>query len=210
MADEVVTYGELVQKGNQLAGLLKYQGIGPGDVFATVMENRPEVIISLYAALATGAVLMPLDPKSNWEKLVYLLRHGQAKGVFFSSAVSENMDKVLSVLPGIKVLGISYLQNHGRVRKNDLQVILEEFKGAEIPPERKWADNYAMILYTSGTTGIPKGVKIRASRLYDYAAIAADILSICRKIAFIRGCRSPMAMPIQSPSSPLCFLVFRR
>ena len=187
LADEVVTYGELVQKGNQLAGLLKYQGIGPGDVFATVMENRPEVIISLYAALATGAVLMPLDPKSNWEKLVYLLRHGQAKGVLFSSAVSENMDKVLSVLPGIKVLGITYLQNHRRVRKNDLQVILEAFKGAEIPPERKWADNYAMILYTSGTTGIPKGVKIRASRLYDYAAIAADIFKYLPKDRLYTG-----------------------
>lgn len=175
LTDEVLNYGELVQKGNRLAGLLRSEGIGRGGVFATVMENRPEVIISLYAALATGAVLLPLDPKSSWEKLVYLLRHGQAKGVLFSSDVCENMDKALSVLSGIKVLGIVYLQNHGRVRKNDLELILEGFGGVELPPEKKWAGNHAMILYTSGTTGIPKGVKIRASRLYHYSIMAADI-----------------------------------
>ena len=168
LPDKILTYGELVEKGNVLSGILQSAGIKPGDTFAVVMGNQPEVIVSLYAALATGAVLLPLDPRFGWEKLVYLLRQCRVKGILFSPDLAGTMEKVFAVLPEIKVLGCG----------DKAGGFAGMFKNAERPsftPGKQQTGDYAMILYTSGTTGIPKGVKIRTESLYNYLFMAKHV-----------------------------------
>ena len=164
--DEILTYGKLVMQGNYLAGFLKSAGIGPGDTFAVVMGNQPEVIVALYAALATGAVLLPLDPRSDWEKLVYLLRQCRAKGIVFSVDSAEAIEKVLSVLPEIRILGI---------KNADGAELFCDGETSSFVPGKREVGRHAMILHTSGTTGIPKGIRVRKRSLYRYLFMAEHL-----------------------------------
>ncbi|MFH2066115.1 MAG: AMP-binding protein [Pseudomonadota bacterium] len=176
--DHVMAYQELVSKGNRLAAVLKSSGIGPGDTFAVMMNNQPEIVLALYAALATGSLLVPLDPGCGWEKLVYFLRNSDAKGVIFSPDKSGNPQKALSVQPNIKILGIKKqddLDTDLSGMGPDLSDILNDSTGKRVEPSRKPSAKHAMILYTSGTSGIPKGIRIRTADLYNFLFLAANV-----------------------------------
>jgi crotonobetaine/carnitine-CoA ligase len=174
--DEILTYGDLARKGNRLAGALRSAGIVPGDTVAVVMGNRPETIISLYAGLATGAVMLPLDPGFGWEKLAYLLRRCHARGIIFSEEGTDTPGDILPALADIKILGVKRRKGPSMSpRYTDLDDIFENGRGKEVVPEKKAAHDLAMILHTSGTTGIPKGVGIKTRSLHHYVVMAREI-----------------------------------
>ena len=176
--DVRLTYGELIRQGERLAGTLDSAGIGCGDTFAVMMQNRPEIIVALYAALVTGAVMVPIDPRFGREKLAYLLRQSHAKGILFSPEISKNMDDIFSVLPDLKVVWITNPNKDREVIPLQKAALAEKCRGPgkqRISPTKSHAGDHAMILFTSGTTGIPKGVMIRTDHMYRYLFLADHV-----------------------------------
>jgi len=174
--NEVFTYSDLVVKGNKLARTMKKVGIGRGDSFAIVMRNHPEVVLSMYAASALGAVLVPIDPRSKGEKLAYQIRDSGCKGVIFASEFMESMDEALSGLPEVTVIGCMYNPEFGispSTRYPDLKEALEGPEGPAFDPGPHAATDRFMIVYTSGTTGNPKGITIRCQRM-QFATFMAE------------------------------------
>jgi len=175
---EVLTYGDLALRGRNLARFLEKQGIGRCDTFSIFMRNHPEVVVSMYAATALGAVMVPIDPRSKGEKLVYQIRNSNSKGIIFAAEFMETIEAVLQELPGVKSLGAVYRDDFGIPVSAEHPNMNEIVTGPEVPgfvPATHKVDDPYMIIYTSGTTGDPKGVTQRQNRLQGYVALAQSI-----------------------------------
>jgi crotonobetaine/carnitine-CoA ligase len=86
----VLTYAELVVKGTRLARYLQSLGMKHGGRFCIVMRNHPEIIISIFAASVLGAVLVPIDPRSEEDKLIFRIQDSGAKGIIFSAYPADS------------------------------------------------------------------------------------------------------------------------
>lgn len=175
--DEILTYADLVINGRKLARALQENGIGRGDTFALLMRNHPEVVLAFYAASVLGAIVVPIDPRSKGSKLSFQIKNSGSKGVIFAAEFMEPMGEALSVLPGVKTLGVVYRDDFNVPVSPDYPSLNEILKGPEAPPyevRENPADDYFMIIYTSGTTGDPKGIKTH-NRFQGSAALGQGI-----------------------------------
>jgi crotonobetaine/carnitine-CoA ligase len=173
--EEVLTYRDIFENSCRIAHALLKNGIGQGDTFAVFMRNHPEFVYSLLAASMTGAVMVPIDPRSKEEKLQYQLSNSGARGVIFTNELTPQVEPVLKSLPDLKVLGVVYKPgfeepaNHLYPSINE--ILAEPCSG---PVDRPKSDPGVPleIIYTSGTTGNPKGVRVTEDRLVTYKLLA--------------------------------------
>ena len=103
--NEVLTYADIVLKGNKLARAMEKMGIGRGDVFSVIMYNHPETVMAMYAASVLGAVMVPIDPRSKGEKLQYQIKDSGSKKVIFEAEFMDSVGEVLKNLPNVQVIG---------------------------------------------------------------------------------------------------------
>ncbi len=93
IADEAVTYGDLFLNGCKVAKALLDMGIRRGDRFSLVMRNHPEFLYTLLAASLTGAVVVPIDPRSKGSKLTYQIRDSGSKGIIFTNEFTPEVNR---------------------------------------------------------------------------------------------------------------------
>ena len=125
--DEPVTYRDIFLKGCKMAKALKQAGIGNGDRFSVIMKNHPEMIYAMVAASLTGAVIVPIDPRSKGNKLSYQIRDSNSKGIIFTNEYAGEVAKSLQELPDVKVIGVVYKPGFETPRRDqypDLGAIL--------------------------------------------------------------------------------------
>jgi crotonobetaine/carnitine-CoA ligase len=161
--DEVRTYADLSQNADRIAAALIAYGMQRGERFALMMRNHPEFVETMIAASITGCVMVPLDPRTRGDKLAFMLRNAGCRGIVCA-------DYCLGYVGAV------------RHRCPDLHWILslEAGEGAPVAPgPAPAADSLRAVLarpaepvdirlhsgadplqivYTSGTTGDPKGV----------------------------------------------------
>ena len=141
-------YGELDERSNRLAQALLARGVGAGTRVAYLDRSSPEVLELLFAASKVGAVLVPLNWRLATPELAAVLADAQAPVLIAGPAFREVAGEVLQRLspaPDLVVVGEGYerwLAAH------------EPFD----PGARGDADDVIVQMYTSGTTGVPKGV----------------------------------------------------
>lgn len=178
LADEVVTYKDLFLNGCRIAKALQASGIGKGDRFSLVMRNHPEFIYTMLAASMTGAVVVPIDPRSKGSKLTYQIQDSHSKGIIYTSEFSDEVDKSLAELKDVKVIGMSYKEGFRKPATNNHPSLNEILAGPEVglPDNLNRELNTPFeVIYTSGTTGDPKGVVIKAHRLPMFTMLAQFI-----------------------------------
>ncbi len=154
--DERLTYAELDARVARAANLLRSLGIGPGDKVATVLANSRESLELIWAVPAVGAALVPLSPLLMPSGLASLLRDSDAKCLVSERAMLPVLaairDDLAPLLPG-RVL----LIDGGEGDFGDYGALT----AAQTPaftPARCGPDDLFNIMYTSGTTGLPKGI----------------------------------------------------
>jgi amino acid adenylation domain-containing protein len=137
--DQSITYSELNRRANRLAHRLQALGVGP-DVLVGVLGNRSlELIIALLAVLKAGGGYVPLDPEYPAERLSYMINDTQCAAVISSQSVLDGLPQALSVAT--------------------LNFDAALHAGIDTDPESTaTASNIAYVMYTSGSTGMPKGV----------------------------------------------------
>jgi amino acid adenylation domain-containing protein len=155
------SYAELDRRAERLAGRLRRLGVGPEVPATFALERSAEMIVTLLAILKAGGAYAPLDPAHPRERLAWLIGH-------LGSPVLITSRPLLDRLPEIPAGTAVVLAE-------------EEIEEAPAPPRaRVEPDNLALILFTSGTTGMPKGVALphrgvlRMVRDVNYARLAAD------------------------------------
>ena len=174
---EEITYAEYWEKAQWIGCALKYFGVDTQDSVAIQSENRPEWFISDVAIQAIGAVSVGLYPTNPPSEVAYLIGHSESKILFAED--QEQVDKALEVieeLPDLKK--IIYFEPRGLTNYDSpLLMTWEEFLSIgkeEYEKDPNFVndkldlvedDDVAIMVYTSGTTGPPKGSMITHGNL---------------------------------------------
>ncbi|HUQ46646.1 MAG TPA: AMP-binding protein [Gemmatimonadaceae bacterium] len=156
--DERLSFAELESRVNRLANALSSLGLGKGDKLALVLSNCPELLYAYRAAALLGIVTVPLSPLLRGAGLVSLLRDSESAAVIASGSMAEALDEARAELPLIAdenyvLVGESA---HAGYRYYGALVAAS----SDSPPasvEIDGSDIYN-IVYSSGTTGSPKGI----------------------------------------------------
>ncbi len=158
-----LTYGELERRANRLARHLLDVGVGTGAPVGICLERSPEVVVALLATLKAGGAYLPLDPAYPSERLAFMLSDTRAPVVVTRRCLASS-------LPAHGAPTVLLDDDAARV----------DAQADSPPPSKVTSDDLAYILYTSGSTGLPKGVEVRhrsINRLVcgvDYATLGPD------------------------------------
>jgi 3-oxocholest-4-en-26-oate---CoA ligase len=164
--DQRRTYAEMDARANRLAHHLAAEGVGPGDHVGIYGVNSAEWIETLWAVFKLRAVWININYRYVEDELAYLFRNAHLKALVHDSAFSDRVDGVLGSLPGL---------SHRLVIGGDFEdAIVAQSPERDFAP-RSGDDRY--ILYTGGTTGMPKGVVWRHADVLFALGGGIDLLT---------------------------------
>lgn len=151
MGDQTLTYQQLAQKSNRLCATLKRNGVRPGDCVPVIAERTPEFIIAILAVLKSGAVYVPVDSKYPKKRINLIIEKSRSDIIVVTS------EKLVELFAG-NTQKIIYSATVTLNQETPTSI-------AEIP-----GDSPAYVIFTSGTTGIPKGVMVSHHSLLNLIA----------------------------------------
>ncbi len=154
--DERLTFGDVHKQSVAVAKSLLDLGVQPGDRLAIAMRNYPEYCPAVEAILSIGAVLVTLNSWWQEEELEYGLRDSGARFIFVDQDRWERVKPSRELLD----LGVAIARPVGDVPEGVLNMadMMQPTAGDVLPDQSIDTDSDAIIMYTSGTTGHPKGV----------------------------------------------------
>lgn len=159
-----MTYGELHEASDRMAGFLQRKGIGPESLVAVLMDRSPLLVVALLGILKSGAAYVPIDPNHPVERIAFILKDS---GTRLLLTVRSHMTRLTERAPdGVEFFCID----------DDWL----EAAANEAPPDACPASfrNLAYAIYTSGSTGQPKGVLIEHGSLAAFVKAALDLYEI--------------------------------
>lgn len=182
--DKETSYSELEGAVRKFASQLEKMGYQKGDHIALVVGNSPYYVIGMYGALRMGAVVIPINPLYTAREMNYMLKNGDVKAVITMDVLLEKFTEIADDLPGIQhyiscETGKAFEMNDPTITskmKSFSEIIAFGDPNFEAPEVA--GDDLAIILYTSGTTGQPKGAMLSHQNLYSNATDVADYLKI--------------------------------
>ena len=172
--DAVLTYAELLDSARRTATLFTSKGIEPGDRIGLQLPNVPAYPVAFYGALIAGATVVPMNPLLKGREVEYYVKDSGAKIVIALEGMADAATEAAAATDTealiVGALGFSDLPDE-----------------ASEPVERE-DDDTAVILYTSGTTGQPKGAELTHHNMSTNAATSAETLFDVTSDDMIMGC----------------------
>lgn len=156
------TFATLQRRAAGAANKVLEHGIEPGDRVVICARKTPEMVAALYGIWMAGAVAVPASAELRAAQLAHIVRHSEAKLVIGDRELLDALQVETDPLPA-------------------LLVPLEAFDAevsADVHSELRGGDERAAFLYTSGSTGLPKGIEISHANLVAGARIVSTYLSI--------------------------------
>lgn len=148
MKEQQLTYQELNERANRIAGFLIEKGVETGDFVAICMDKTVEMIVVILAVLKAGAAYVPMDPVYPRDRILYMVDDCRPKFMITSKKAEEKLEGA-----GISRIILDSCRNE----------ITEQ--SIQNPAVNVTGENVAYIIYTSGSTGIPKGVMVTHSNV---------------------------------------------
>lgn len=177
------SWGEVTHRAHLVAGALAGMGLQRGDRVATLAWNRITHLELYFGITAAGLVLHTVNPRLFPEQLVYIINHGGAKVLCVDPDLLPILDGIADQLVHVESIIVLCAETDIPGGTSDSLIAYEEWLAQATPLER-WPDfderSAAILCYTSGTTGNPKGVLYshRSTLLHAMSACTADNMAL--------------------------------
>lgn len=158
----------LKRMASRLGHGLRALGIGPGEKVVVIMPNSPEVIVTFQAVLRLGATVIPVLFLLGPNEIKYTLQDSEAATIITSSIFYDKVKQAADGVPSVKNIILA----EGTPEGVPSFAQLMENQPDELPIAETDAHDVAVMLYTSGTTGRPKGVMLTHLNLYSNAKLS--------------------------------------
>jgi long-chain acyl-CoA synthetase len=180
-----VSYAEFDVRTDALAAGLAELGVQPGDVVSVMLPNRLELIEAWWAILKAGAVFGPVNPALTAPEAAYVLGHSHAKAIVTDSRGVDTLAAERDAPELQRLRHMISADGDGELTLDSLAA-----RGGPVPRGRPRPGDLAEVLYTSGTTGKPKGAMLTHGNILANAAMGAELLPL------VAGERVGMILPL--------------
>jgi len=168
------SYSELDQKSNQLANYLIENGVEKGDRVGIFMGRSLETALAVYGILKAGAAFVPLDPGAPPSRINFLLGNCGIEHVITTKLYKKPLQEALATKPTLKsIVGLAGEYANPTVAWEQIFEL-----DSTAPDIDLLESDLAYIMYTSGTTGAPKGIMHTHRSGLNYARLTADLYNI--------------------------------
>ncbi|KAF2145151.1 uncharacterized protein K452DRAFT_356457 [Aplosporella prunicola CBS 121167] len=167
---QTLTYSELNAKANQLANLLKGHGTKPDELVCVCMEKSVDLYVSILAILKTGAGYVPITPETPLDRIRFILEEANVRTCLTRSDCTADVDSLGNQV----VLNVDTLQ-------------LEEYSGENLDLTYN-GSHAAYAVFTSGSTGSPKGVVVTQENLVSNLAVLSKIYPVSEDSRLLQSC----------------------
>jgi long-chain acyl-CoA synthetase len=171
--DRPFTFAEVDESSGRVAASLLGLGLKPDDKIALQLPNSPQFVDAYFGALKTGLVVCPLNPLLRAPEIAFCLDNSDAKMLVTYSMFAEEALKAASAVGGLPTYVVDAPGSQGR--PEGVHRFAELYGCAdtgEMVPTN--ADDTAVLLYTSGTTGRPKGAELTHCGMYMSCTVGGD------------------------------------
>lgn len=152
--EKTITWGEFAAARDKTAQMLLARGVKKGDRIAIMAHNHDAHVLLLFALARIGAIMVPVNPEFGVEEAKYILNHSGALGIFCSA---QTYPIAKEATQGFDVQPWFCSMDGEIVQVPDLMQSIADPKAVALP-EDVFADDICVLVYSSGTTGFPKGV----------------------------------------------------
>ncbi|NSL50505.1 long-chain-fatty-acid--CoA ligase [Calidifontibacillus erzurumensis] len=169
--DRLISYLQLEKFINKVANAMVDKGVKPGDRVLLQIGNKFEFVYNFFAAIKCGAIVVPVNPAFTKNEISFIAQDCQPSLYICEETARQNIEVVQNVsknLLGVYVIDSNQVADHF---SHFIQNYSETFE-----PYKTNADDVCEILYTSGTTGKPKGAMLTHYGLYSNAKTYKEIL----------------------------------
>jgi len=171
---ESLTYGQLYERAQQVAAALAAEGVGSQDRVAIYDKNCPEYFELQYGSALLNAVLTPVNWRLAGREVAYIVNDAQAKVLAVGQEFVPLLDEIEGDLTTAKKIVII---GGGDERRESYEAWRDRHEGSD-PHVPQGDDDVAYQLYSSGTTGLPKGVQLTNRNLFSALPMYQDVMEL--------------------------------
>ncbi len=171
--EQETTYKQLDGMADRFASALMARGIAKGDAVALLVGNTPHFVIAYHGILRAGAVVVPINPIFTPNEIVYILANSEAKAVVSVSPLHPVLTSLKPQLPNLQFV----IYTEALESELEFASLLEQ-DSLTVPSVITKEEDLAVILYTSGTTGHPKGAMLTHRNMASNAEACVQLFEL--------------------------------